>query len=697
MNLAALINRYRDLIFPVSIIACVGVILVPLPPAVMDVLLSANITISVIVLLTTIYIRTPLEFSVFPSMLLATTLARLVLNVATTRLILTRADSDAEAAAGGVIQSFGEFVAGDRIEVGIILFVIIVAIQFLVITKGATRVSEVAARFSLDGMPGRQMAIDADLNAGVIDEQEAQRRREAVQRQADFFGAMDGASKFVRGDAIAGIFITLINIVGGLYIGIMYAGLSVSEAFMIFTKLTIGDGLVSQIPAFLISLAAALLVTRSSQQSNLPIEFLNQLFARPQALVVAGSFLALLMFTQLPTMPLLSLGGGCFGLAIMLQRNLNTQGQIDEQVRRDAETAKNKPPEKKPEDYLEVDPIRIEIGAGLLQLADPRRGGDLMDRISGVRAIMAGELGILLPKVRLKDKLNLPESAYEIQIAGNRVAHGEVRPNALLAIDMGNCSGTVRGETTREPAANRPAVWIDSQDKPHAELLGYHIVQPSAVIATHLQEIARRHADELLTRDATKQLVDQLKQVSPTVVDELVPSVMKLADIQAVLQALLREDVPIRQLGVIFETLGDYAPRIKDPIWLTEYVRSRLARTICQRFSDAEGRLHVVTMDPAMEDRIAAGFEVTDRGLLIRMSAQAIEITCKQIAQQLRNLTQAGLRPIILVSPRIRPALRQIVQSHLPDLRVISHTETTNQIQIVSVGLVTDPLPKPST
>lgn len=695
MNLVALLNKYRDLILPVSIIACVGVILVPLPPTLMDVLLSANITISVIVLLTTIYIRTPLEFSVFPSLLVATTLARLVLNVATTRLILTRAGTDATSAAGGVIEAFGEFVAGgDRIEVGIILFVIIVAIQFLVITKGATRVSEVAARFSLDGMPGRQMAIDADLNAGVIDETEAQKRRESVQRQADFYGAMDGASKFVRGDAIAGIFITLINIVGGLYIGMMYSGLSLGEAFHIFTKLTIGDGLASQVPAFLISLAAALLVTRSTQQSNLPIEFLNQLFARPQALAVAGGFLGLLMFTHLPSIPLIALCGGCVGLAVMLNQQQLRRNLRDDQTKRDAEAAKNKPAEKRAEDYLDVDPMRIEIGAGLLQLADPRRGGDLMDRISGVRAIMASEMGILLPKVRLKDKLNLRETAYEIQISGNRVAVGEVRPNALLAIDMGTCSGVVPGEATFEPAANRPAVWISPQDKPHAELLGYHIVLPSAVIATHLQEVVRKHADELLTRDATKQLVEQLKQASPTVVEELIPQTMKLADVQAVLQALLREDIPIRQLGLIFETLGDFAPRIKDPIWLTEYVRNRLARTICQRFSDSQGRMHVVTMDPAMEDRIAAGFEITDRGLLIRMSSQAIEITCQQIASQLRQLTQAGHRPVILVSPRIRPALRQITQSYLPDLRILSHTETTSQSQIISVGLVTDPVPK---
>lgn len=694
MNAVAILNRYRDLVLPVAIIGCVGVILVPLPTILIDILLAANIAVSVIVLLTTLYIRTPLELNVFPSLLLATTLARLVLNVATTRLILTRADSDSAAAAGGVIQAFGEFVAGERIEVGIILFVIIVAIQFLVITKGATRVSEVAARFSLDGMPGRQMAIDADLSAGVIDEQEAQRRRDQVQRQADFYGAMDGASKFVRGDAIAGILITIINIVGGLYIGMMYAGMTVSESFALFTRLTIGDGLASQIPAFLISLAAALLVTRSTQQTNLPIEFLNQLAARPQALAVAGGFLLLLIFTQLPTIPLLTLGGGCVGMAYVVMKQNAALAVRQQEKERESEVAKQKPPEKRAEDYLEVDPMRIEIGAALLPLADPRRGGDLMERISAVRAILASEMGILLPKVRMKDKLNLPESVYEIQIAGNRVARGEARPGKLLAIDTGRTTAALAGEPTREPAAGRTAYWISPEEQARAELYGYEIVPAAAVISTHLQEIARKHADELLTRDATKHLVEQLKQASPTVVEELVPGVMKLADVQNVLQMLLREDIPIRQLGSIFETLGDYAPRMKEPIVLTEMVRARLARTICQRFRDANGQLHVITMDPAMEDRIAAGFEIDGRGLVLRMSPQAIDVTCTQIAKQLKQLTQAGHRPIILVSPRIRPALREITKGQLPDLRVLSHTEVTTQTQIVSVGLVTDPPPR---
>ena len=690
----AFLNKYRDLVLPVAIIGCVGVILVPLPTILIDILLAANVAVSILVLLTTIYIRTPLEFNVFPTLLVATTLARLVLNVATTRLILTRADSDAEAAAGGVIQAFGQFVAGERIEVGIILFVIIVAIQFLVITKGATRVSEVAARFSLDGMPGRQMAIDADLNNGVIDEQEATRRREQVQRQADFYGAMDGASKFVRGDAIAGILITLINIIGGLYVGMMYADMTVSESFGLFTRLTIGDGLASQVPAFLISLAAALLVTRSTQTVNLPIEFLNQLVSRPQALAVAGGFLILLIFTHLPTLPLLTLGGGCVALAYMVKRQNADLAKRQDKAQADAEIAKHRPAEKKAQDYLEVDPMRIEIGAALLPLADPRRGGDLMDRISSVRAILASDMGILLPKVRMKDKLNLPETVYEIQIAGNRVDRGQVFPGRLLAVNTGRATTQLPGDAVKDPAAGRSAYWITPEEQPRAELYGYEVVTPTAVISTHLQEVARRHAHELLTRDATKELVDQLKAASPTVVDELIPGIMKLGEVQWILQALLREDIPIRQLGTIFEALSDYAPRCKDVV-LNEFVRAKLSRTICQRFRDSNGQMHVITIDPAMEDRIVAGFEIDGRMTRLRMSPQAQEITVNQIAKQVRTLTQAGHRPIIVVSPRIRPAVAEIVRDKLPSLIVLSHQEISAQTQLVSVGIVTDPPLKP--
>ncbi|HEX3655513.1 MAG TPA: flagellar biosynthesis protein FlhA [Pirellulales bacterium] len=684
------LGRVTDLILPVGFIASVLVIMVPMPPMLMDLFLSINISVAVIMLLTTIYVKTPLEFSIFPSLLLATTLGRLVLNVATTRLILTRAESHGLMAAGEVVRAFGEFVAGDRIVVGIIIFVIIVLIQFVVITKGATRISEVAARFALDGMPGRQMAIDADLNAGVIDEREAQRRRQEITQQADFFGAMDGASKFVRGDAIAGIVITLVNIVGGLFIGVVEAGMSVSEAAEVFTKLTIGDGLVSQVPAFLISLAAGLLVTRSSSESNLPSQFMSQLFSRPQALAVTGAFLGLLIFTNLPTAPLVLLGSGCGGLSLMLSRKKQHSTQ-EAAVKAMAE--KKKPPEEKIEDFLAIDPMEIEIGVGLIRLADPKRGGDLLDRVQRVRQNVAADIGIIMPKVRIRDNMRIEQNSYRIKIADMPVAEAALHPGRFLAMDSGLTTGKVNGIITKEPAFGTAAVWVEPTDRDRAEMLGYTVVEPVSVLATHLTEAVRKHADEILTRDATKHLVDQLKQTSPAVVDELIPGQMKLAEVQQILQMLLREQVPIRNLGPILETLGDCAGRTRDPVLLTEFVRHRLSRTICTRYRDASNRLFVVTLDPALEDRIRAGFEHNERGLFVRMSPPAIEVTCRLIAKEMDKLVRANRPPIVLCSPQIRAALKQMTLPHLPQLAVLSYNEVTRDTQIESLGLVADAVP----
>lgn len=681
------LSRWQDLVLPLALIASVLVIIVPLPAMLLDVLLSANITISVIVLLTTIYVRTPLEFNIFPSLLLATTLGRLVLNVASTRLILTHAGDDKLLAAGGVIKAFGEFVAGDQLVVGLIIFVIIVVIQFVVITKGATRISEVAARFALDGMPGRQMAIDADLNAGIIDEKEAQRRREEITQQADFYGAMDGASKFVRGDAIAGIVITLINIVGGFVIGVAQEGMTFAESAEVFTKLTIGDGLVSQVPAFLVSLAAGLLVTRSTQKSDLPVQFLQQLFSNPRALAVASGFLGILVLTNLPKVPLIALGAGCGSLALMLTRQTKASEQKKaEQARADAV----KPQEERIEDFLSIDPMEIEIGAALVKLASPKYGGDLLPRITAVRQSVAADIGIILPKVRIRDNIRLGEHEYRIKIANNPVAHGEVHPGRLLALDSGVTTGKIAGLETRDPAFQQPAVWIDAGQSERAQMLGYTPVEPTAVLATHLQEIVRRHADELLTRDATKHLLDELKKSSPAVVDELIPSPLKLAEVQQVLQMLLREEVPIRQLGQVLETLGDYAGKTKDLVFLAEYVRHRLARTISTRYRDAEGRLFVLTLDPALEDKVATGVEHTERGLFIRTSPQTIEKLCERIAAELPKLTRTGKRPILLVSPQIRAGLKQMTSGNLPRLIVMSFNEVTRDTKVEIVGIIND-------
>ena len=679
--------RFRDLVLPLAIIGSLVVILVPLPPMLMDLLLAGNITVGVIVLLTTVYVASPMEFSVFPTLLLATTLSRLVLNVATTRLILSEAGKSGAEGVSGVIAGFGEFVAGDRIEIGLVIFVIIIVIQFVVITKGSTRISEVAARFALDGMPGRQMAIDADLNAGLIDEHEAQRRRDEVSRQADFYGAMDGASKFVRGDAIAGIFIMVINIVGGLYIGMFRDGLPLAEAASLFTKLTIGDGLVSQVPALFISLAAGLLVTRSAKRSNLPQEFLQQLLGNSRALWISGVFLVLMLTTSLPRIPLATLGMGCIGLAVAMNRQSRRSEAAETHALAQKQAADSAPPAKRPEDFLTVDPMELSLGLGLLSLADPARGGDLMERINGVRNRIAADIGLVLPKVRVRDNMELGENEYEIRISGARVARGGVVPGQLLAIDSGLTTGVIDGTPTRDPTFGQPAVWIEPFRREQAAIYGYTLAEPGAVLITHLQWVVSRYADELLTREATKHLIDELKAVSPTVVDELIPGVMKLADVQGILQSLLREDVPIRQLGIILETLGDHAGRLKDPVWLVERVRHRLARTISVRYRDPQDRLRVIALSPELEDKIAEGVEHTDRGLMIRLKPDQVEGICKQILEGVKKLVAMGSPPVLLVDPRIRPSVRQLTQSSIPDLRILSFNEITQDTVIESVGI----------
>ncbi len=675
--------------FPLGIIACLVVILVPLPPALMDLLLACNITIGVIVLLTTIHVATPLEFSVFPSLLLATTLARLVLNVATTRLILTAADDQGLAAAGGVIRSFGQFVAGDQVAVGLIIFLIIVLIQFVVITKGSSRISEVAARFALDGMPGRQMAIDADVNAGLIDEQEAQRRRDEIRAQADFYGAMDGASKFVRGDAIAGIVITIINILGGLYIGVIQAGMPVGQAVDVYTKLTIGDGLVSQVPALLISVAAGLLVTRSAQQANLPTQFLQQLFGNSRALAIAGGFLILLIATNLPTIPIATLGIGCVGLAIVMNRqDTILRREEEEKSRRAAQSREASASQRRVEDYLSVDPMELSIGLGLLDLADPARGGDLMQRIGAARNSIATDIGIVLPKVRVHDDVQLGEFEYQIQISGNPVGQADVQPGKLLAVDGGRTTGTVAGQPAGDTPYGRPAWWIDVSQREQAAIYGYSLFTAGEVLVSHLESVAKLHADDLLSRDATKDLIDRLRETSPSAVDELIPGVMTLGQVQQVLKLLLREDVPIRQLGTILEALSDAAAGTDDLVQLCEAVRQRLCRTICTRYRDQESILHVLTLDPGLEDQISESMQTTEQGLFVRFSPELVDITCGRIQEAAKKLLADGHPPVVLVGFGIRTAVKQITSSPLPWLKVLSYHEITRDTKVQSHGVI---------
>ena len=682
------------LVFPVLIVASLLIIIVPMPAVVMDMLLASNVTLSVVILLTTIYVSRPLEFNVFPSLLLGTTLARLVLNVASTRLILTRAAADGTGAAGGVIEAFGSFVAEGQLLVGIILFTIIVIIQFIVITKGATRISEVAARFALDGMPGKQMAIDADLNAGLISQEQAKQRREEVAKMSDFYGTMDGASKFVRGDAIAGIIITLINIIGGLLIGMVINGMPFMQALEVFTTLTIGDGLVSQVPAFLIALAAGLLTTRSSTESNLSSDVVTQVFRHSEAMFIAGGFIMSLAFTGLPMLPMMILGGACGGIALLLRKNDHTEQMTIE--KQEADVAEQQKPQPKPEDNLLVDPMELELGYGLIRLADPQSGGDLLDRVTRVRHKIAGELGIILPKVRIRDNIRLEQRKYQIKIKDVPVAWGEVFPEALLAIDTGSVTGAVPGIETKDPAYDRPARWIERAHQERAELLGYSVVEPTAVVVTHLTEVVRSHTDELLNRQQVHELLEHLKQNSPKVVEELVPDLLKPAQLHQILGNLLRERVPIRDLETILETLGEYADRTKDLTILTEYARHALSRSICQQYRDAQRVLHVVTLEPALEDVLASGFEFGERGMVVKLSPQVAEAVTHELAKQLQKLTKVGKPPVVLCSPQIRAGLRQVTHAALPKLAVLSMNEVTRDTAVEPHGQVPLSILRPS-
>ena len=682
------LHAHRGMIFPAAFISLLLVLLAPLPPSVLDLLLVCNITLSVIILVTTIYVQSPLEFAVFPSLLLAITLFRLVLNVATTRLILTASGSPATAIhdAGEVVRTFSEFVTGDKVVVGVIIFIIIFIIQFVVITKGGTRISEVAARFTLDAMPGKQMAIDADLNAGVINEAEARRRREAIAQEADFYGAMDGASKFVRGDAIAGIIITFINVLGGLYIGMFEHGWPLMDCMKLYTKLTIGDGLVSQVPAFIVSLGAGLIVTRSSSRSNLGDEMIGQLLAKPKALIVAAGFLMLMAFTGLPLFPVLILGGCCGGMAFVLTRNEQRAAQAV--LVKEHEQATRKEPEKV-EKLLEVDTMELEVGYGLVRLVDTAKGGDLLERISMIRRQIAIDLGIVVPPIRIRDNMQLSANDYFVKVKGQSVGRGVTYPEQFLAMDSGATSGPIpNADLTTEPAFGLPAYWITESQRAQAELLNYTVVEATSVLATHLTELIKSHAYELLTRQQVKNLLDNLKERVPALIEEVVPTQIKPGELQKVCQNLLRERVPVRDLETILETLGDYAARTKDLDVLTEYVRNALSRTICKQYVDENDHLWCVTLDPALEDLINGHLERSDRGTTNTMPPNTAQQIVQRISEKATELTQSGRSAVILCSPQVRSALRRMIETSLPAVAVLAYNEITPEVSVEAVALV---------
>ena len=665
------------------IVLLLGVLLFPLPTSVMSLLLLANITLAVVIMLTTLYVKGPLEFSVFPSILLVSTLFRLVLNVASTRLILSRAYLYKLDAAGSVIRGFGSFVAANSALIGFVIFSILIVIQFVVITKGATRISEVAARFTLDGMPGKQMSIDADLNAGLIDEDQARTRRQEITREADFYGAMDGASKFVRGDAIAGIIITIINIVGGLIIGVSH-GMGLAEAASVYSRLTIGDGLVTQVPAFIISISAGLLVTRANSQTNLGEEVLSQVFAKPMALFISAGFLLVLAVTELPKLPLVMLAGSCVGIALLVTRSRKAFAEAAYRK----ETAAAPEPEPMPV-ASRVDPLEVEVGYGLIRLVDRAQGGDLRERVQAIRRQIADDLGLVIPPIRIRDNtVSLGANGYVIKIRGVPVASSEAYPDHYLAMDSGLASGKLQGIETTEPAFGLPATWVTAGQRSSAENMGYTVVDAASVVATHLTETIKAHAEEILTRQKVQEIFDRVRETSPALVDEVVGKQLRVGDVQKVLQNLLRERVPIRDIETILEALGDYAGRTKDTEILTEYARNALGRWISNQYAE-EGKIHVVTLNPALEDRINSAIEHSDAGSYLTLPPESAQAVTAATVKELEKLLGGGHLPIILTSPQVRAQLKRLIGQVLPSVVVLSFNEISREVEVESLGMIT--------
>ncbi|TFE02774.1 flagellar biosynthesis protein FlhA [Jeotgalibacillus salarius] len=671
----------KDLAILASVILIIAMLVIPLPSWMLSVLIIVNITLGLIVLLTSMNMKEPLEFAIFPSLILLLTLFRLGLNISTTRAILSRGE------AGGVVETFGTFVTGGNILVGMVVFIILIIIQFVVITKGAERVSEVAARFTLDAMPGKQMSIDADLNAGMISEVDARERREKVGREADFYGAMDGATKFVKGDAIAGIIIVLINLTFGMIIGIVQMGMSLADSANQFSLLTVGDGIVSQIPALLISTATGIVVTRAASDGNLGQDITNQLFSFGPIMYVAGTTIALLgIFTPisnlltLPIALILVLGGYTLSKA----RKLETE----ESTETEEETATDEM--KSPESVvslLNVDQIEFEFGYGLIPLADANQGGDLLDRIVMIRRQLALELGLVIPVVRIRDNIQLQPNEYRLKIKGNEVAKGELLLDHYLAMSPGD-DDSIEGIDTIEPSFGLPAKWIDESVKDQAEMLGYTVVDPPSVVSTHITEMIKGHAHELLGRQETKQLVDHLQESYPILVEEVTPSPLSVGDVQKVLSKLLRENVSIRNLPIIFETLADYARMTTDTDVLAEYVRQSLAKQITSQFAEPGDTLRVITLSGRIEKLTADNVQQTEHGNYLSLDPNDSQRILEAMAQQIEQLSMTEQTPIILCSPAVRMYIRQLTERYFPQIPILSYNELEANVEVQSVGVV---------
>ncbi|WP_042355944.1 flagellar biosynthesis protein FlhA [Bacillus rubiinfantis] len=674
--------KTKDLSVLVVVILIVTMMIIPLPTILLDFLLICNISISLLILLVAMNTKEPLEFSIFPTALLLTTLFRLALNVSTTRSILSKADG------GHVIETFGSFVIGGSPVVGFVVFLILVVIQFIVITKGSERVAEVAARFTLDAMPGKQMSIDADMNAGLISEQDARVRRQKIEQEADFYGAMDGASKFVKGDAIAGIVILLINVIGGFIIGMVIHGMGFTEAASTFTLLSVGDGLVSQVPALLISTATGITVTRAASNGNLGSDIVEQVFSYPKLLMIVGVTITLFgLLTPIGLMLTVPVGGLLVFGGYTMKKSVEKEELLHEQMEIEEMEEDIRSPEKVI-NLLQLDPLELEIGYGLIPLADQKQGGDILDRIVMIRRQFAIELGLIIPTIRIRDNLQLPANQYVLKLRGNKIASGEVYLDHYLAMIQGDDSGDIEGIRVIEPAFGLPAVWLTSEEKQKAELMGYMIVDPPSVIATHLTEVLKQYAHQLLHREETQELIEHLKETHPNLVNELVPNLLSVGDIQKVLQNLLHEQISIRDLAAIFETLADYSIYSKDPKILTEYVRQSLTRQITEQYAD-NGVIHVLTAGATLEKGISDSIQQTEAGAYyLSMEPQLSRRITEQLQQEIQRVMKAGSQPIFLTSPSIRMYLKQFVDKILPTVPVLAYTELEPDIEIQSIGVV---------
>lgn len=680
-------TRPREFIVAGGLIAILVVMVIPIPTFLLDLLLSFSIMLSLIILMVSILMLSPLDFSVFPSLLLLVTLVRLSLNVASTRIILLHGN-EGPGAAGQVIQSFGSFVVGGNYVVGAVIFIILVIINFIVITKGSVRTSEVAARFTLDAIPGKQMSIDADLNAGLITEDEARTRRRNLEREADFYGSMDGAIRFVRGDAIAGILITLINVVGGFAIGVFQQDMGVGDAAKVYTLLTIGDGLVTQLPALVVSTAAGLVVTRATTDKNLPNELIQQMTNNPAAFLIAG--VVLFIFGLIPGLPHFPFFFMALLAALVNYRLFKNSQKKKKIQKKQIEAEKKIPAPERVESILPLDIMELEVGYELIPLVDADRNGELLDRIKSVRRQFALEMGFIVPPLHIRDNLQLKPSDYAILIKGVEVTRGSVMVGKFLAMSPGKTEQELSGVKTQEPTFGLPAIWINASAKQEAQVAGYTVVDPATVITTHIKETIKRNAHDLLGRQEVQALLDKFKETNPKVIEELIPNLMSLGKLQKVLQNLLKEQVSIRDLRTILETLADYAPKIDDQDMLTEYVRQALARPISKQYVAKDGSLSVLTLDKQVEEIIQGSIQKTDINSFLALEPTVAEKILLKIKEAVETVTpRTETVPVLLASPFVRIYLRRLTERFLPDLVVLSHNEVVSTVQIKTLKVVT--------